>query len=169
MHRLPHRNPSYLICCKVGSVCQSICPYYYTKGVTDSSATCHILTELQCFPNIKYTPSAYVILADKTKVPSDGIGTAKLNIGIHIILVLDCLYIPSYATHYISSTTTIVTKVDDSVDYHVTMMQATESSPIKFDDAQSIIFPPSMAMFPSARVIHIHPQDRVNSLVPQCA
>ena len=62
-----------------------------TKSVVDSGATRHMFPNRAFFLQYKATPGHYVLLADDTKTPCLGVGTAKFCIGGKTILLPDFL------------------------------------------------------------------------------
>eukprot|EP00957_Ditylum_brightwellii_P020612 1554298-Ditylum_brightwellii.AAC.1 len=53
-----------------------------------------MLDDLSYFVTYTETPGAYVLPADKTKVPVKGKGTALIDFEGHIVQVPDCLHVP---------------------------------------------------------------------------
>ncbi len=70
--------------------------------IIDSGCTCHMMPQKDTFITYKDCPNAYVILADKSKVPCLGTGTIQITLLDKNVILRDVLHVPSLCSPLLS-------------------------------------------------------------------
>ena len=80
-------------------------PFDDLEMIPDSGATCHMFKSIEFFEG-DYTKciDVFVLMGDGTKIPVEGIGTARIKIDGHVSILPNTLHVPSLDANLFSTT-----------------------------------------------------------------